>query len=118
MKDKLDGNLRGLLLDAGTWASEGLIDEAVAAGYYLNGTPEMAFEALKKETGGKVALWFYAWVPQNVADLERDFALAKKLGASRLLFWEADYIDGRSNREDLQRAMRARALYHAPGSNQ
>jgi hypothetical protein len=109
MKDKLDGNLRGLLLDMGTWASESLMDEAVAAGYYLNGTPEMAFEALKKETGGKVALWFYAWVPQNVADLERDFALAKKLGASRLLFWEADYIDGRADREALQRAMRARA---------
>jgi hypothetical protein len=69
----------------------------------------MAFDALKKETGGKVALWLYAWVPQGVADFERDFALAKKLGAKRLLFWEADYIDGRANREALQRAMRARA---------
>jgi hypothetical protein len=109
MKDKIDGNLRGMLLDMSTWAKEGLMDEAVAAGYYLNGTPQMAFDALKKETGGKVALWFYAWVPQSLADFERDFALAKQLGAKRLLFWEADYIDGRANREALQRAMRARS---------
>jgi hypothetical protein len=109
LKDKIDGNLRGMLLDMTTWANEGLLDEAVAAGYYLNGTPEMAFDALKKETGGKVALWLYAWVPNTVADFERDFALAKKVGARRLLFWEADYIDGRSNREVLQKAMSARA---------
>ncbi|MCX6623553.1 MAG: family 10 glycosylhydrolase [Acidobacteria bacterium] len=109
MKDKIDGNLRGMLLDMGGWAKDGLMDEAVAAGYYLNGTPEMAFDALKAETGGKVALWLYAWVPESVANFERDFALAKKLGAKRLLFWEADYIDGRTNREALQRAMSARS---------
>ena len=108
-KNRIDGNLRGMLVDLGTWAREGLVDEAVAAGYYLNGTPEMAFEALKKETGGKVGLWLYCWVPGSVADFERDYALAKKVGAKRMLFWEADYIDGRGNRVELQRAMRSRA---------
>ena len=46
LMDKIDGNLRGLLLDVDTWAREGLIDDAVAAGYYRDGgTPEMARRA-------------------------------------------------------------------------
>ena len=32
--NKIDGNLRGLLLDVKTWAAEGLRDSVVAAGYY------------------------------------------------------------------------------------
>jgi hypothetical protein len=70
--DRIDGNLRGLLLDVKTWADEGLIDAALAAGYYRDGgTPEMAWKALKDETGGKVDVWTYAWVPQTVADFDR-----------------------------------------------
>src|SRR5262249_2824311 len=43
LSDKIDGNLRGLLLDVQTWATDGLIDAAVAGGYYLpGGTPEAA----------------------------------------------------------------------------
>jgi hypothetical protein len=111
LHDKIDGSLRGLLLDVNAWAREGLIDAAVAAGYYMSGgTPEMAFDALRKETAGKADLWLYAWVPATVSDFERDFALAKKLGAARILFWEADYIDGRANKEELQRAMSSRAV--------
>ena len=35
--NKIDGNLRGLLLDVNTWAKEGLMDSVVAAGYYRDG---------------------------------------------------------------------------------
>ena len=109
-KDKIDGNLKGLLLDVRTWAGEGLIDEVVAAGYYLpGGDPEKAYTALKEETQGKVRVWLYAWVPETVSGLERDFALAQKVGARQILFWEADYIDGRANKGELQHAMLARA---------
>jgi len=94
--DRIDGNLRGLLLDVSTWSGEGLMDAAVAAGYYrYGGTPEMAYGALKKETSGKVDVWCYAWVPQTVAEFQQDFALARRLGAKQMLFWEADYIDDR-----------------------
>ena len=96
--DRIAGNLKGLLLDVKTWADEGLVDSVIAAGYYRDGgTPEMAYKALKEETGGKVDVWTYAWVPQNVAEFDRDFALAKSLGAKQILFWEADYIDDRPN---------------------
>ena len=45
-------HVAGMLLDDETWAREGLMDEAVAAGYYMpGGTPELAYDALKKETG-------------------------------------------------------------------
>ena len=106
LMDKIDGNLRGLLLDVTTWAREGLMDAAVAAGYYRDGgTPEMAYRALKKETEGKVDVWSYAWVPQTVADFQRDFALAQQLGAKQILFWEADYIDDRPQAAELKAAM-------------
>jgi glycosyl hydrolase family 10 len=110
-KDRIDGSLRGLLLDVKTWAREGLIDAAVPAGYYMeSGTPEGAYQALTAQTEGKVDVWLYAWVPDSFASFEREFALAKKLGARQILFWEADYIDDRPNREELQRAMRSHAL--------
>ena len=55
MMDKIDGNLRGLLLDVNAWAREGLIDAAVAAGYYRDGgTPELAYRALKQETEARL----------------------------------------------------------------
>ena len=37
MMDPIDGNFRGLLLDVSTWADEGLMDSAIAAGYYRPG---------------------------------------------------------------------------------
>ena len=111
LKDPINGNLRGLLLDVSTWAAEDLIDDAVAGGYYLEGgSPEKAYKALKKETGGKVNVWLYSWVPGSVSDFERDVALANKVGAKQILFWEADYIDARSNKEELQQAMSKRAI--------
>ena len=89
-----------------TWAREGLVDAVVAAGYYRDGgTADSAWRALKQETEDKVAVWTYAWVPQAVADFERDFALAQTLGAKQILFWEADYIDDRPNAAELKAAM-------------
>jgi hypothetical protein len=108
--DKIDGNLRGLLLDVGTWAREGLIDAAVAAGYYRDGgTAERAYAALRKETEGKVDVWAYAWVPRTVGDVEREFDVAGRLRVKEILFWEADYIDDRGNATELEEAMRARS---------
>lgn len=105
----IDGNLRGMLLDVRTWAREGLMDEVVAAGYYMpGGTPESAYRALQEETEGRVDVWLFVWVPEKVSDFERDVQLAEKLGAKQLLFWEADYITCRGNKEDLQRVMRER----------
>lgn len=105
-QNKIDGNLRGLLLDVKTWASEGLVDSVVAAGYYRDGgNPEMAYRALQKETEKKVGVWTYAWVPQTIADFEREFALAKTLDAKEILFWEADYIDDRANAAELKAAL-------------
>jgi hypothetical protein len=104
--NKIDGNLRGLLLDVTTWAREGLMDAAVAAGYYRDGgNAELAYKALVKETEGKVDVWTYAWVPQSVAEFEGTAAQARKLGAKHVLFWEADYIDDRADAAKLKAAM-------------
>jgi hypothetical protein len=108
--DKIDGNLRGLLLDVKSWAREALMDQAVAAGYYRDGgNAELAYHALREETEKKVDVWTYAWVPQSLGDFDRDAALARKVGAKQLLFWEADYIDDRPNAAELKAAMRRRA---------
>lgn len=110
MLDKIDGSLRGLLLDVKTWADEGLIDSIIAAGYYRDGgDASKAYSALRDETAGKVDVWYFAWVPNNVAEFERDFDAAKKTGAKQMLFWEADYIDDRANAAELKRAMSARS---------
>jgi hypothetical protein len=115
-RDAIDGNLRGLLLDVGAWAREGLIDAAVPAGYYLDGgTPERAWSALREETGGKVAVWYYAWVPERPEDFHRDHGAALRLGAPQVLFWEADYIETRPMREALNAAMRTVSLEQAGG---
>lgn len=104
--DKIDGNLRGLLLDVKTWAKEGLMDSAVAAGYYRDGgNAEMAFDALKNEAGGKVDVWLYQWVPKSGPEFNEQVALAKKVGASQILHWEADYIEGAA--KELTQAMAA-----------
>jgi branched-subunit amino acid aminotransferase/4-amino-4-deoxychorismate lyase len=110
MQDKIDGNLRGLLLDVCRWAREGLIDAALPAGYYRDGgTPEKASRALQEETGRKINCWTYAWVPTTTAEADQAFASAEALGADHILFWEADYIDDRSNAAQIQTALRARA---------
>ena len=91
---RMDGALRGLLCDAKTWAREGLIDGAAAAGYYTEGaTAEMAFNHLREETEGRTENHLYCWASKKPEDLARDRALARTLGARELLFWEADYID-------------------------
>jgi len=112
LMDRIDGNLRGLLLDVKTWAREGLMDSAVAAGYYRDGgTPELAYRALQKETGDTVDVWSYAWVPHTVADFQRDFALAQQLAAKQVLFWEADYIDDRPAAAALKAVMSQHARW-------
>jgi hypothetical protein len=109
--DKIAGNLRGLLLDLDTWAREDLMDAAVPAGYYRDGgNPELAWQALRKETGGRIDVWTYAWVPRNIGELSDTCVLAEKLGARQILFWEADYIADRANGAELKAAMRARAV--------
>jgi 8-oxo-dGTP pyrophosphatase MutT (NUDIX family) len=110
--DKIAGNLKGLLLDVRRWAKDGLVDSVIPAGYYRDGgTPETAYKALKEETGSKVDVWTYAWVPQNVAEFDRDYTLAKSLGAKQILFWEADYIDDRANAAELKKAMSAKSKW-------
>jgi hypothetical protein len=110
-QNKIDGNLRGLLLDVKTWALEGLVDSVVAAGYYLaGGNAESAAKALREETENKVDVWTYAWVPNTVAEANQSFAVAEKVGAKQILYWEADYIDDRANAVELKAAMRRRAI--------
>jgi uncharacterized lipoprotein YddW (UPF0748 family) len=109
---KYADNLRGLLLDVETWATEGLIDAAVPAGYYAagsGGTPALAYDHLRTLTGNKVAIWMYAWVPGSVDDLLSGLDLARSLGADHILFWEADYIDNLPHKAALQQAMREHA---------
>jgi uncharacterized lipoprotein YddW (UPF0748 family) len=116
-KNKIDGNLRGLLLDVAAWADEGLMDEAVAAGYYLDGgNAERAYQALKAETHGKAPIVYYAWVPGSPGQFENDLKSAKNVGARQMLFWEADFIDGWQpvQREQVQAVMRAHSMVAAP----
>jgi uncharacterized lipoprotein YddW (UPF0748 family) len=85
-------NLRGLLLDTSTWAKEGLVDAVVAAGYYRpGGTPEAAYNAVRQETGRRVAVWLFGWISSRDQFLA-DIQLARRLGAPQLLLWESDYI--------------------------
>ena len=110
--DPIDGNLRGLFLDVPTWAKERLMDAAIPAGYYrAGGSAATAYRALAKETGGSVDLWYYAWVPQTVDEFNGQFSEAQSLGAKRMLFWEADYIDDRPNGAALQLVMSSKAKW-------
>jgi uncharacterized lipoprotein YddW (UPF0748 family) len=110
LQDPIDGNLRGPLLDVAAWAKEGLMDSAIAAGYYrAGGDATKAYQALAAETEGKVDLWYYAWVPQSPEEFTREFAAASKLGAKRMLFWEADYIDDRPHAAALKKIMTSKA---------
>jgi hypothetical protein len=108
MMDPIDGSLRGLLLDVRAWAREGLIDAAVAAGYYRpGGNAEAAYKALRAETEEKIDVWTYAWVPTTADQFRQDAALARRLRAREMLLWEADYIDDRPNAAELKSAMSA-----------
>jgi glycosyl hydrolase family 10 len=110
-QNKIDGNLRGMLLDVAAWAREGLVDSVVAAGYYRDGgNAELAWQALRKETEGKVDVWTYAWVPSSVAEVDQTFSTADKVGAKEILFWEADYIDNYPRAAQFQPRLRARAV--------
>lgn len=106
--DKIDGNLNGLLLELDVWAQEGLIDAVVGGGYYRDqGTPEQAYRAVQEETGGRIPVWLYVTMPDSVATLDANVAMARRLGAPQILFWEADLLDdGRANFAELQGAMR------------
>jgi hypothetical protein len=106
MQDKIDGSLNGLLLDVKSWASERLIDDAVAAGYYrAGGNASVAWKSLEELTSATVDVWTYAWVPQDVADFAGALAVARELGARQVLFWEADYFDDRADPAKLKAAM-------------
>ncbi len=110
-------NLLGLLLDVGTWSREGLMDAAIATGYYKNGgTPAMAYNYLKKLVGDKVDVWYFGWVPGDQASFDTAYADAKNLGAKQILFWEADYIDNQpaGAKETLQKYMFDKAVFPAP----
>jgi len=106
MQDRIDGSLNGLLLDVKSWASEHLIDAAVAAGYYRSGgNASLAWKSLHEITSGQVDVWTYAWIPQNAADVHPSLEIARQLGARQILYWEADYLDDRSNVAELKAAM-------------
>jgi hypothetical protein len=112
LQDPINGSLNGLLLDVSTWANEGLMNAAIAAGYYrAGGDATKAWQALKKETHDKVDVWYYAWVPQTPEEFAREFEAARDLGAKQMLFWEADYIDDRPNAAALKQAMSAKAKW-------
>jgi hypothetical protein len=107
MRDKIDGNMRGLLLDLKTWAREKLVESVVPAGYYLEpGNAESAFRALQKETLNQLDVWLYAWVPNSTAEAMNVFESAGRLKTRQILFWEADYIADRPGATEIQRVMR------------
>jgi len=108
---KIDGNLRGGLLDMTTWARERLIDGAIAAGYYLpGGDMQKAYKFLRGELDGKARTWMYAWVPSSAEEFNKDADAAISMGCRSILFWEADYIDNYANKAEIQAAMRAYAV--------
>jgi hypothetical protein len=113
---KYADNLQGLLLDVATWAQEGLMDAAVPAGYYAphsGGTPELAYEHLQKLTGGKIEIWWYAWVPGSVDDFLAGLKSARQLGGRHILYWEADYLDNNPKKAELQKVMSQNAAMPA-----
>lgn len=93
--NRVNGSLAGLLCDVRTWAERDLIDGAVAAGYYVGeGNAERAHAYLKAETGGRVPIVLYCWMPKGVSDFHDCAAAAERAGAQEMLFWEGDFLDG------------------------
>ncbi|MCL2118130.1 MAG: family 10 glycosylhydrolase [Planctomycetaceae bacterium] len=105
-QNKINGSLYGLCLDVETWAKEKLIDSVVAAGYYMDGgNATLAYEYLKDLTHGQVDVWLYRWIPNSPAEFQNCIDEANALKAKQILFWEADYIDGWANEEEMNQAM-------------
>ena len=110
--DRIADSLKGMLLDVRTWAREGLIDAAAPAGYFKGGgSTEEAYRALKQETGGRIEIWPYEWVPKSPQEFATQAGRARALGARQILFWEGDYFDDPEApaREALAKAMAAEA---------
>jgi len=104
--NKINGSLYGLCLDVETWANEKLIDAAVVAGYYMDGgTAPLGYQYLKDLTHGQTDVWLYRWMPNSPAEFTNCIDEATTLGAKQILFWEADYIDGWGNKEEMNQAM-------------
>jgi hypothetical protein len=92
--NRVNGSLAGLLCDVRTWAERDLIDGAVAAGYYVGeGNAERAHAYLKAETGGRVPVALYCWMPKCASDFRDCTAAAERVGSQEILFWEGDYLD-------------------------
>jgi hypothetical protein len=88
------------------------MNAAISAGYYRpGGDATKAYQALAEETHGEVELWYYAWVPQTPEEFTHEADAATTLGAKRMLFWEADYIDDRPQATALKQAMSNRAAW-------
>lgn len=116
--DKIAGNLKGLLIDVATWAKEGLVDAASAAGYFKGGgSTKEAYRALREETSGKIDVWPYEWVPKTPGQFTEQAERARSLGAGHILFWEGDYFDDpdAATRRAIASAMSANA---APANRQ
>jgi len=92
--NRVDGALNGLLCDIKTWSKENLMDDVIAAGYYIKGgNALLACEYLKKETEGKTPIMVYGWVPTTPEAFYKDVEIAQQVGTNEILYWEADYID-------------------------
>lgn len=110
-KIRINGNLNGILCDVPTWAQEKLMDGAVAAGYYLEGGDvTKATKYLRGELDRKAQTWLYGWVPNSPEEFNNYADIAVTLGCRNVLFWEADYIDDKPNKAEIQAAMRAYAV--------
>lgn len=92
--NRVNGSLAGLLCDVRTWAERDLVDGAVAAGYYVGqGSAEKAHAYLKAETGSRIPIALYCWMPKQVSDFQSCAIAAERVDAGELLFWEGDYLD-------------------------
>jgi uncharacterized lipoprotein YddW (UPF0748 family) len=93
----VNGNLHGLLLDVESWAREGLINAAVASGYFSphvpGGTPQKAYTYQADQIGDSSDAWLYCWVPTTAEDFHTSIRMAADLGAPQILYWESDYLD-------------------------
>ena len=110
--DPIDGNLRGLLLDVATWANEGLMDAAIAAGYYRAGgdADEGVPGARRGDRAAKSTSGTTPGCRKRPTSSTATSTPPQTLGAKRMLFWEADYIDDRPKLPALKAAMSASAL--------
>ena len=110
--DPIDGNLRGLLLDVATWAEEGLMDAAIAAGYYRAGgdADESVPSARRRNARAKSTSGTTPGCRKRRTNSRANSTPPTTLGAKRMLFWEADYIDDRPKAAALKQSMSAHAL--------